>query len=107
MRKERFESELSRHLGPVKAPDQLWDRLQGAGAGQSRISVRTPFWTRSWTWVAAAAAVAGLAIGVNLMRNRNLSLEELAVSTLGREQAWTFPCPRRSRLRCNWPARRW
>jgi hypothetical protein len=84
MRKEQFESELSRHLGPVKAPDELWDRLQGAGATQSRTSSRTPFWTRSWTWVAAAAAVAGLAIGVNLVRNRNQSLEELAVSTLGR-----------------------
>jgi hypothetical protein len=83
MRKEQFESELSRHLGPVKAPDELWDRLQGAGA-QSQTSFRTPFWTRSWTWVAAAAAIAGLAIGVNLVRNRNQSLEELAVGSLGR-----------------------
>ena len=87
MRKEQFESELSRHLGPVKAPDDLWDRLQGSGARQSQASVRTPFWTRSWTWVAAAAAVAGLAIGVNLARNRNQSLEEMAVGALGRGPA--------------------
>jgi hypothetical protein len=84
MRKEQFESELRRHLGPVKAPDELWDRLQGSGAGQSQASSRTPFWTRSWTWVAAVAAIAGFAIGVNLVRNHNQSIEELAVGALGR-----------------------
>jgi hypothetical protein len=87
MRKEQFEPELSRHLGPVKAPDELWDRLQHRAqrAAGARERARTPAWGKSWIWVAAAAAaIAGLAIGVTLVRNRNLSLEELAVAALGR-----------------------
>lgn len=82
-----FEPELSRHLGPVKAPDQLWDRVHGAGVPvRTRARSWTPFW-RKKTWIlaaAAAAAVAGLAVGVNFMLNRSLSLEELAVAALGR-----------------------
>ena len=31
MKKDRHEPELSRHLGPVQAPDELWDRVHGAG----------------------------------------------------------------------------
>jgi len=30
MKKDLFEPELARHLGPVKAPDELWDRVHGA-----------------------------------------------------------------------------
>jgi hypothetical protein len=87
MKKDQFEPELSRHLGPVKAPDELWDRLQHraqrtAGAPER---TRTPAWGKSLIWVAAAtAAIAGLAFGVTVVRSRNLSLEELAVAALGR-----------------------
>jgi len=87
MKKDLFEPELSRHLGPVKAPEELWDRVQhhvqqGDRAGER---TRTPAWGKSWIWVAAVAAtVTGLAIGVSIVRSRNLSLEELAVAALGR-----------------------
>ena len=80
--KDWHEPELSRHLGPVKAPDELLDRLHGSGAG---VRSRATFGTPKWVWVAAAAAaLVGLAVGVSLMRNRSMSLEELAVAALGR-----------------------
>jgi hypothetical protein len=83
IQKDLHEPELSRHLGPVKAPEELWDRVrQGSRAGE-RTS--TPDWGKSWIWVAAVAAtVTALAIGVSIVRSRNLSLEELAVAALGR-----------------------
>ena len=85
MKREQFEPELSRHLGPVKAPDELWDRVQQQRGTRAGERTRTPAWGKSWIWVAAAAAaIAGLAIGVSVVRNRNLSLEELAVAALGR-----------------------
>jgi hypothetical protein len=80
MKKDWNEPELSRHLGPVKAPDELWDRVHGSHAA---VRTRTPFLLKPWTWVAAAAAVAGLALVVNIRANRTLSLEELAVAALG------------------------
>ncbi len=85
MKSEWHEPELSRHLAPVQAPEQLWDRVRGSGAPMlTRAALRTPFWRRTWTWAAVATAVAGLAIGIRITQNRNLSLEELAVAALGR-----------------------
>jgi hypothetical protein len=85
MRKEWHEPELHRHLGPVQAPDELWDRVHGSSALlRTPAPFRTPIWKRTWTWAAAAAAVAGLAVGVRIIQSRNLSLEELAVAALGR-----------------------
>ena len=83
--KDGLEPELSRHLGPVKAPDQLWDRVQQGAGARAGARTRTSMWGKSWIWVAAAAAaIAGLAAGVSVVRNRNVSLEELAVAALGR-----------------------
>ncbi|HYV62227.1 MAG TPA: hypothetical protein VE958_06110 [Bryobacteraceae bacterium] len=83
VKKDLHEPELSRHLGPVKAPDELWDRVQQGARTPERLPM--PMWGKSWIFVAAAvAAVAGLAVGVNLTRNRNMSLEELAVAALVR-----------------------
>src|SRR5438045_2187954 len=68
MKKDLFEPELARHLGPVKAPDQLWDRVQGAAsAGRSVSPVRTgpTGWNPAWGWVSAMALVA-LAAGLTV-----------------------------------------
>lgn len=52
-----LEAELSRHLGPVQAPDGLWDRIQQP---TTAVRVRAVAWAR---WPIAAiltlAAVAG------------------------------------------------
>ena len=45
---ESFDSELSRHLAPVQAPDELWDRLCEKRAPRRR-EIYVPLW--------AAAAV--------------------------------------------------
>jgi hypothetical protein len=83
MKKDLFDPELSRHLGPVKAPDQLWDRVQGAAsAGRSVRSAHTG-WNPAWAWVSAVALVA-LAAGLTVWLNRDLSSEQLAVRALSR-----------------------
>jgi len=86
MKKDLFEPELARHLGPVKAPDQLWDRVQGAAsAGRSVSSVRTgqTGWNPAWGWVSAVALVA-LAAGLTVWLNRDVSSEQIAVRALSR-----------------------
>jgi len=86
MKKDLFEPELARHLGPVKAPDQLWDRVQGAAsAGRSVSPVRTrqTGWNPAWAWVSAVALVA-LAAGLTVWLNRELTHEQIAVRALSR-----------------------
>ena len=79
MRKDQFEPELKRHLGPVKAPDELWDRVQGVST-----SFQVPKPRRSaWQWAAAVATVAEIA-GTTVWLNRSLTTEELAVRALTR-----------------------
>jgi len=90
MKKDLFEPELARHLGPVKAPDQLWDRVQGAAsAGRSVSSVRTgqTGWNPAWGWVSAAALVAlaaGLTVWLNREPSREMTSEQIAVRALSR-----------------------
>lgn len=87
MRKEQFEPELARHLGPVKAPDQLWERVHGAAAaGRSVRTVQTE-WNPAWAWVTAAALVAlaaGLTVWLNRDPGREMTSEQIAVRALGR-----------------------
>ena len=79
--KKDYESDLSRHLRPVQAPDELWDRLQ-----QSKVSLVKPRAGAgiSWRWTAAAIATAAVVAGITLWMNRELTTEELAVSALSR-----------------------
>jgi hypothetical protein len=79
MKNDLHESELSRHLAPVKAPEELWNRVQGAHA----VKVQ-PVRRMTWQWAAAALATVAVAAGVTVWRNRELSSEERAVRALSR-----------------------
>jgi hypothetical protein len=80
MKKEWFEGELSRHLAPVKAPDELWDRVQ------NHEVARTPRPARMWLAWASAAAMVLVALAVTwtlrLRSESNASNEQLAVQAL-------------------------
>jgi len=83
MKKDLFEPELARHLGPVKAPDQLWDRVQGAASAGRSVRTEQTGWNPAWAWVSAVALVA-LAAGLTVRLNRDLSSEQIAVRALSR-----------------------
>ena len=73
---------LSRHLGPVKAPDELWDRVRGR-AERGEPSNRTTRPTAiTWRWVAVSMATVAVVAGITVWLNRPLSIEELAVRAL-------------------------
>ena len=79
------EPELKRHLGPVKAPDGLWDRVHGAEvSGPERMATPRAGWGTSLGWAAAALAMVALVAGITVWRNRELSSEERAVRALSR-----------------------
>jgi len=65
MKKDLFEPELARHLGPVKAPDELWDRVHGAAPAGRSVRTRQTGWNPAWAWVSAVALVA-LAAGLTV-----------------------------------------
>ena len=73
-KKDWTEPELKRHLAPVKAPDELWDRVHGARAVRSR-----PSRSITWQWAAAAVAAVTMVAGVTLWANRGITSEERAV----------------------------
>ena len=79
MKKQDYESELSRHLRPVKAPEELWDRVHGAPAVRLR-----PARGMTWQWAAAAVATVAVIAGITIWQNRDLSGEERAVRALSR-----------------------
>jgi hypothetical protein len=83
MNKDLFEPELARHLGPVKAPEQLWDRVQGAGSAGHTVRTAETGWNPAWGWVSAVALVA-LAAGLTVWLNRDLTSEQIAVRALSR-----------------------
>ena len=83
MKKDLFEPELARHLGPVKAPDQLWDRVQGAASAGRSVRTGQIGWNPAWGWVSAVALVA-LAAGLTVWLNRELTSEQIAVRALSR-----------------------
>jgi len=83
MKKDLFEPELARHLGPVKAPDQLWDRVQGAASAGRSVRTAQTSWNPAWAWVSAVALVA-LAAGLTVWLNRDLTSEQIAVRALSR-----------------------
>jgi hypothetical protein len=84
MSKEWFEPELSRHLGPVKAPEELWDRIQNPEA--ARVVSKSPRPARMWPAWAGAVAIVVVALvatwALRLRSEANLSNEELAVRAL-------------------------
>ncbi|HEY2843147.1 MAG TPA: hypothetical protein VGJ09_05830 [Bryobacteraceae bacterium] len=88
MKKDRFEAELARHLGPVKAPDGLWDRVQGAAALATTVRARPAGWSpgiiRTSMWVAAALSMIAITAGVTVWLNHDLSGEQRAVRALSR-----------------------
>jgi hypothetical protein len=83
MKKDLYESELRRHLGPVKAPEELWDRVHGAHVVTRVVEVR-PSRGMTWQWAAAALATVAVVAGITVWQNRNLSGEERAVRALSR-----------------------
>jgi hypothetical protein len=72
----RLDAELSRHLRPVIAPDELWDRIEGGAVAQ-----RPTAW-RWHIWAVAAAAAAMLALCFSLRSDTTPYLERLAASEL-------------------------
>jgi hypothetical protein len=68
----KLETLLSRHLHPVQAPDELWQRIQGGEAAGRSIPTRWPF------WAIAAAAAAMLALCFSLRSATAPELEKLA-----------------------------
>lgn len=80
MKNDWNEPELSRHLGPVKAPDELWDRVHGA----QTVHQLRPSRVRTWQWAAAALATVAVVAGITVWQNRELSGEERAVRALSR-----------------------
>jgi hypothetical protein len=89
MKKDWNEPELRRHLGPVRAPDELWDRVQGVATLSARaISYQGARASRprahAWQWAAAAVATVAIVAGITVWQNRELSGEERAVRALSR-----------------------
>ena len=82
MKNELYESELKRHLGPVKAPDNLWDRVHVARAVKPR-----PDRGISWQWATIAVATVAVIAGFTVWLNRDLTGEELAVRGLSHTAA--------------------
>ncbi len=84
MKKEWFEGELSRHLGPVKAPDELWDRIQNSRRGsESPRPARGASVGYIWAGAAALVVIAlALTWTLRLRSEANLSNEALAVQAL-------------------------
>jgi hypothetical protein len=84
--KEQFEPELRRHLGPVKAPDALWDRVRSAEVSSVHVGKSNVVKPRGMAWQLAAAGVAVvlIAAGITVWLNRALTGEELAVRALNR-----------------------
>jgi anti-sigma factor RsiW len=83
MKKDWHEPELNRHLSPVKAPDELWDRIQGTDVISFERAQR-PVRRFAMAWVTVAAVAVAAVAGTALWRNRNLSSEERAVRALAR-----------------------
>jgi hypothetical protein len=85
MSKERFEPELSRHLGPVKAPEELWDRVQNHQVVRTSPPARMWLTSVGYAWAGAAAVVVvALAVtwSLRLHSEASLSNEELALRAL-------------------------
>jgi len=78
MNRDLHEPELKRHLAPVKAPEELWDRVRSG-----KVSYREPRpVAMMWRWAAVAVAAIVVVAGVTVWLNRPLSNEELAVRAL-------------------------
>jgi len=84
MNEDLHERELKRHLAPVKAPDELWDRVRSGKASHRKPRPAA----MTWRWAAAAVAAVAVIAGATVWLNRPLSNEELAVRALnhGAEQ---------------------
>lgn len=75
-----FEAELRRHLRPVQAPGELWNRVQG-GSLSAKVSFTKPEWG---SWAAVAAAMVVVVAGFTVWMNRSVTSEERAVRALSR-----------------------
>jgi anti-sigma factor RsiW len=85
MKNDWNEPELSRHLGPVQAPEELWDRVHGADSSQRGFVLRPRRQVSSaWQWAAAALATVAIVAGITVWQNRDISGEERAVRALSR-----------------------
>jgi hypothetical protein len=77
------EPELKRHLAPVQAPEELWDRVHAAPVVTGVVQLR-PSRGMTWQWAAAAVATVAIIAGVTVWQNRDISGEERAVRALSR-----------------------
>ena len=70
--RNKLEAELSRHLRPVTAPEELWLRIQGGAIAEKPVRLRWPI------WAVAAAAAAMLALCFSLRSATIPYLERMA-----------------------------
>ncbi len=85
MNQDWHEPELHRHLGPVKAPDDLWDRIHAADASSFEVvRTRKLRFGMAMAWGTAAIVTVAAIAGFTTWRDRNLSSEERAVRALAR-----------------------
>ncbi len=82
-KKDWNEPELKRHLGPVRAPEELWNRVHDAPAVTHVVQLR-PARGVTWQWAAAAVAMVAIVAGATVWLNRDISGEERAVRALSR-----------------------
>lgn len=91
---EWLERELQHGLGGVTAPEDLWDRVQGARCVQPKASNRKLVW-------AMAAAVVLVAVGLSQLRRPSAADDEVfALRALASDsQRIAFHCQNPSQLR--------
>jgi len=90
--------ELARHLGPVRAPETLWDRIQHTGPTASLP--RSP-WT---AWAIAATLTLATAIGTYWLPGPRLREDVVVLAASGQPDLRDHP--RAWDLRCAPPASR-
>lgn len=97
----RVGAELSRHLGPISAPDGLWERIENAAKPQPMRTLRWPM------WAFAAAVAATIALFCFSLRSdtssymAQLALRELAAGSGNLDFASADPAQIRAWVKAN------
>lgn len=94
-----LEDQLSRHLGPARAPDGLWERLQHA-AQPPRPTATLPF----ARWSAAAALILAATAGSLWLPASNPDFAGGRIAFVVRQAPMPNRSPSDWKLRCSFPA---
>jgi hypothetical protein len=94
-----LEDQLSRHLGPARAPDGLWERLQHA-AQPPRAAAPLPL----ARWSAAAVLILAATAGSLWLPASNPDFTGRRIAFVVRETPAPHSSPQDWKLRCAFPA---